>query len=55
MPMGDATGFMNAGFAGLSNPGFQDMSGYSDDRLQSLMGLLLAGAMGGQRSRQRVR
>ena len=55
IPMGDATGFMNAGFAGLSNPGFQDMSGYSDDRLQSLMGLLLAGAMGGQRSRQRVR
>jgi hypothetical protein len=53
-PMGDASGFMNAGFSGMSNPGFQDVSGYSDDRLQGLIGLLLSGAMGGQRSRKRV-
>lgn len=53
-PMGDATGFMNAGYAGMSNPGYQDYSGYSDDKLTGLIGLLLAGAMGGQRSRKRV-
>lgn len=49
------SGSMQGGLAGMANPGYQDMSSYSDDKLQSLIGLLLAGAMGGQRSRQRVR
>ena len=56
MPIRDfMPGGMQGGLAGMSNPGYEDMSQYSDSRLQSLIGLLLAGSMGGQRSRERMR
>ena len=56
MPIKDfASGSIQGGLAGMANPGYQDVGGYSDDRLQGLIGLLLAGAMGGQRSRERTR
>jgi hypothetical protein len=39
---------MKAGFAGLANPGYEDMSGYAGPAMMNLMQLLLSGRMGGQ-------
>lgn len=50
-----ATGFMSAGYGGMSNPGYQDVSKYSDSQLQGLVGLLMSGALGGQNDRKRIR
>lgn len=51
--MGDMSSY-KAGFGGLANPGFQDMSGYAEPALQGLMGLLLSGKLGGQLERKRI-
>lgn len=51
--LGDATGFISAGYGGVSNPGYEDVSNQAEERMKGLISLLLAGGLGGQRSRMR--